>query len=89
MVTRSKFNRRRRASAGQTTIEYLMLLAMAAGTAFLVINGPVKTFSSLIVVTFRSTLANVVQNGAMLPGDTAEIGDSRHPSARDHGKRLH
>ena len=66
-----------------------MLLAMAAGTAFLVINGPVKTFSSLMIATFRSTLANVVQNGAMLPGDTAEIGDNRHPSAAAHGKRMH
>ncbi len=66
-----------------------MLIALAATSAVFVITGPVKNFTNIIVATFRSTLANVVQNGELLPGDTTAPGEPGHPSSAAHAKRLH
>ncbi len=90
MVRRiKKQGRKRRHQSGQTMVEYLMLIALAAGSAFLVVTGPVQTFTKLMVATLRSTLANVVQNGELRPGEQIEAGEGDHPSAKSHGKRLH
>jgi len=70
-------------------VEYLMVLALAAGSAYLVVTGPVQAFTRLMVATIRSTIVNVVQNAELRPGEQAETGSGDHPGAANRGKRLH
>jgi hypothetical protein len=81
--------RRHGRQSGQTMVEYLMLLALAAVTSYLVVTGPVQNFTRLMVATIRSTIVNVVQNAELRPGEQIEPGEGDHPSAANRGKRLH
>ena len=89
MVTKFKLRGSRRGESGQTMVEYLMLLALAAISSFFVVTGPVQNFTKLMVATIRSTIVNVVQNAELRPGQQVEPGEGDHPSAASHGKRLH
>ncbi len=87
MVTR--LHKRRPGQSGQTVVEYIMLLALAAGSSYLVVTGPVQNFSRLMVATIRSTIVNVVQNAELKPGQQIEAGQAGHPGGAVRGKRLH
>lgn len=66
-----------------------MLLALAAGSSYLVVTGPVQNFTRLMVATLRSTIVNVVQNAELRPGQQVNPGENDHPGQANRGKRLH
>jgi Flp pilus assembly pilin Flp len=75
--------------SGQTTVEYLLLLAMAFIVAYFMITGPLSQFTLLMLAQIRSAIANVVQNGELAAGQVYEAGDPGHPSASQRFKALH
>ena len=75
--------------SGQTTVEYLLLLAMTFITAYLMVTGPVSRFTQLMLFTIRASLANVVQNGELNPGQVYAPGQPGHPSSPTRFKALH
>lgn len=74
---------------GQTSLEYLLLLSVAFITSYIMITGPLATFTQLTLVTIRSALGNVIRNGEMKPGTVAEPGEDGHPSNPARLKPLH
>jgi len=74
---------------GQTMIEWLMLMALAFISAYLVITGPMATFTRQMLFTVRVGITNVVQNGDFKLGAPAQPGESGHPSDPSRGKALH
>ncbi len=81
-----------RGEKGQTTIEYLLLTAVAFLTSYLMITGPVGNFTRGMVDRLRGSMANIVQNGELAAapnGQAAQPGDSNHPSDPSRAKRLH
>ncbi len=74
---------------GQATVEYLLLMAVAFITTYLVITGPMGTFTQEMVGTIRAALVNVVQNGELTPGEVLRAGDSGHPGDPVRLKPLH
>lgn len=80
---------RRKNQRGQTTVEYLMLLAVTFLVSYLVIVGPMSNFTLLMIATIRSALINVVQNGELTPGEVLQPGQAGHPGDPARTKPLH
>ena len=78
-----------RDEGGQTTVEYLLLIAMSFLTAYFLVTGPVSKFTQLMLSTIRSSLANVVQNGEIASGQVFQPGQAGHPSDRKRFRPLH
>jgi hypothetical protein len=74
---------------GQTTLEYMLLLATTFIVSYLVITGPMGTFTRLMLATIRSALINVVQNAELTPGTVLQPGQSGHPGNPIRTKALH
>ena len=79
----------KRHNRGQTVVEYLMLMALAFITGYIVATGPMANFAKLMLATFRSSLVNVVQNAELKPGEQIEPGEGGHPSDPARAKPLH
>ncbi len=79
----------RSGARGQTTVEYLMLIAAAFITAYIMVSGPLSKFTSGMLGTMRGSLQNVVQNGEMTPGAAIQDGQRGHPSDPTRYKALH
>lgn len=75
--------------SGQTVVEYLLLMAAAFITSYIVMTGPMSKFTSLMLATIRSSLANVVQNGELQPGQVLQPGQGGHPGDPARSKPLH
>lgn len=74
---------------GQTVVEYLLLLAMAFITAYILMTiGPLPRFTTQMLADIRTRLGNVVRNGQMESQGT-EPGTSGHPSDPRRFKALH
>jgi hypothetical protein len=74
---------------GQTTLEYMLLLATTFIVSYLVITGPMSQFTQLMLATIRSALINVVQNGELTPGTVLQPGQAGHPGDPVRAKALH
>ncbi len=74
---------------GQTTVEYLLLLAAAFITSYIVMTGPMAQFTRQMIGTIRSSLVNVVQNGELTPGQVTTPGQNGHPGDPVRAKPLH
>ncbi len=74
---------------GQTTVEYLLLLAATFVTSYFVVTGPMSTFTRQLLGTIRSALVNVVQNGELTPGEVLNPGQSGHPGDPARAKPVH
>ena len=73
---------------GQTSVEYLLLLAMSFLMAYIVVRGPVSTFSSTMLRGIREGLSNVVEYGEMTKEDL-QMGQPNHPASAQRLKPLH
>lgn len=75
--------------SGQTTLEYMLLLATTFIVSYLVMTGPMSQFAQLMLATIRSALINVVQNGELTPGTVLQPGQAGHPGDPVRTKALH
>jgi uncharacterized protein (UPF0333 family) len=74
---------------GQTTLEYILLLAATFVTSYFVVTGPMANFTRNMLQTIRSALVNVVQNGELTPGEVLSAGQAGHPGDVARAKPLH
>jgi hypothetical protein len=74
---------------GQTTVEYLLLLAATFVTSYFVVTGPMSSFTRQLLTTIRSALVNVVQNGELTPGEVLSPGQSGHPGDPARARPVH
>ncbi len=88
-MKRRRRQRRLGNERGQTMVEYLMLLAAAFITTYIVMIGPMANFTKLMLATIRSAIVNVVQNGELQPGEVLQPGQSGHPGDPARAKPLH
>jgi len=79
----------REGQRGQTTIEYLMLIAAATVTALIIVNGPLATYTGKMLSDIRGSLGNLVRNGELSAGAPLEAGQAGHPSDGARMKALH
>lgn len=74
---------------GQTTIEYLLLMAVTFVVAYTMITaGPLPRFASGMLSDIRARLGNVVRNAEM-DNKGAEPGTAGHPSNPERLRPLH
>ncbi len=73
---------------GQTSIEYLLLLAATFFTAFLMVKGPLSGFTESFVNGTRIALKNYVQT-AEYETEEIQVGSQQHPSSSQRFKAVH
>lgn len=74
---------------GQTVVEYLLLLAMAFITAYILMTvGPLPRFTTQMLTDIRTRLGNVVRNGQM-ESQGLQPGSPGHPTDPRRFKALH
>jgi hypothetical protein len=74
---------------GQTTIEYLLLLSMVFITSYIILAGPLTTFTNNLFANLLSVLKSVVTNGELKTGDVSINGGAGHPMDPQRYKALH
>jgi len=74
---------------GQTSLEYLMLLSVAFIAAYIMVTGPLATFTRLTLATIRSGIQNTVRNGEWKDGDVIGPGEAGHPGDPSRFKAVH
>lgn len=70
-------------------MEYLLLMAVAFITAYIMITGPVSSFTIGMIQTLSAAMGNIVQNGDLKTGQVVPPGQSGHPSDPSRLKRVH
>ncbi len=76
------------ARAGQTTVEYLLLMAVAASVAYLVLTGPFATFTQLVITSISGALGNAVQY-AEVTTQTVSTTATQYPGNPARFRPLH
>ncbi len=79
----------RKGQGGQTSVEWLLLMAVAFITAYIVITGPVATFARDMVAGIKVGLLNIVQNAELTTSAPVTAGSAGHPSDPRRMKALH
>lgn len=79
---------KRRAERGQTSLEYLMLLAVAFIAAYLMVTKPVADFTKGLLTDIRNGMVNLVRN-AELGRESPEVGSPIHPSNPERLRPVH
>jgi len=74
---------------GQTTLEYLLLLSAAFISGYIVVTGPMNRAAEYAIVSFKSSITSIVQNGENTPGEVATPGSGNHPGNAKRYKALH
>ncbi len=74
---------------GQTSLEYLMLLSVAFIASYIIITGPLSTFTRLTIATIRSGIQNTVRNGEWKEGEVVGPGEKGHPGDPARLKPVH
>lgn len=69
-------------------VEYLLLLAAAFISGYIIVTGPLATFTSNMLGNIRGTVQNVVRTGE-LDAKGATPGQAGHPSRPERLKPLH
>lgn len=80
--------RKLRDKRGQTSVEYLMLLAVAFITAYIMVTGPLADFTTAMVDNIRNNIQNMVKH-AEWNGEGIEISNPLHPSNPERVRPLH
>ncbi|MBI1859301.1 MAG: hypothetical protein HYR96_00070 [Deltaproteobacteria bacterium] len=73
---------------GQTSIEYLLLTATAFMVSYLIITGPLSSFTKTLLSDIRNGLGNVVEH-AEWTTDSIEPGKGKHPGNPARLKPVH
>lgn len=85
---RAIFCRLKSDKRGQTFLEYLLLMAAAFLTSYLVITGPLSTFTRTLLTDIRNGLSNVVEH-AEWTSESIEPGKGKHPGNPERLKAVH
>lgn len=88
MTVKDKKVRAHRAQTGQTSLEYLMLLAVAFIAAYLMVTKPVADFTAGLLRDIRNGMVNLVRN-AELRRESPEVGSPIHPSNPERLRPVH
>jgi|GEM_PF-1153687 len=73
---------------GQTSVEYLLLMAVVFITGYLMMTGPVATFTAGMIQNIRAVTGNIIRN-AELDGESLTQGANNHPSDSRRLRALH
>lgn len=73
---------------GQTSIEWLMLTAVAFLAAYIVVTRPIATFTVNMLNNIRGGIQNLVLH-AEWSTESAEPGDAKHPASKERLKPKH
>jgi hypothetical protein len=73
---------------GQTSVEYLMLMAMAFITAYIIVTGPLATFTKGLFANLQEGIQNVITNAEWSPQEMP-VGSKAHPTSKEHFKPMH
>ena len=76
-------------NAGQTSLEYLLLLAVTFITTYLMISGPLANGTRQMLGNIRGGIRSTVQNGEWKNGDPAGPGEKGHPGSPERLKPVH
>jgi len=74
---------------GQTLIEYLLLTAFAFAATYLVVSGPINTFTRITLLRIRGGLQNTIRNGEWREDELVEPGEKGHPGDPARHQPLH
>lgn len=77
-----------RQKSGQTSLEYLLLMAAAFLTSYLVITGPLSGFTKQLLTDIRAGIGNVVSH-AEWTDESIERGKDKHPSNPQRLRPVH
>ena len=77
-----------RNNRGQTLVEYLLLLSAAFISGYVIVTGPLSTFTTNMIANIKGTIQNVVRTGE-LDSSGQVPGQSGHPTSRTRLKPLH
>lgn len=78
----------RKDQRGQTTVEWLMLMGAAFITSYLVLTGPLSSFTNDMLINIRQVTGNIVRNGE-LTNEGRTQGSRGHPSDKTRLRPLH
>jgi len=84
----SFLRKKSRDQRGQTAVEYLMLLAVAFITAYIMVTGPLASFTVNLLNNLRSGIRNTVQHGEW-SNEQIDFGNPRHPTSPERLRPLH
>lgn len=88
LLARQRRKRGGLGESGQTSVEYLMLLALVVIVAYLVITGPLSRFTNSVLLTIYNGVSQLVANGEWPPsGD--EVGTGTPEQERFSVRPLH
>ncbi len=74
---------------GQTSIEYLMLMAVTFVAAYIMITRPLAGFVSGMITEIRVGILNVIQHGEWAPGQIITPGQPGHPGDPKRLRPVH
>ena len=77
-----------RSQSGQTVVEYLLLLVVTFITAYIMMTGPLATFTRSMLIGLQQVMTNIVQHGE-LSTDEIKEGNPRYPSSQERLRAVH
>lgn len=66
-----------------------MLLSVAFIASYIMITGPLATFTKLTLFTIRGGIQNTVRNGEWREGEVIAPGEKGHPGDPDRLRAVH
>ncbi|MEZ4751230.1 MAG: hypothetical protein R3B54_11600 [Bdellovibrionota bacterium] len=69
-------------------MEYLLLLAVAFITTFIMMSGPIGNYVNNFITAMQTNMQNFIKNSEWGP-DEVDLNDSEHPSAPERLRPLH
>ncbi len=74
--------------SGQTLVEYLLLIAASAITAYLIVSrGPLPEFTMKMLQSLKGAITSILRTGEI--ENTGDFSDKRHPSSKERLKAVH
>jgi hypothetical protein len=70
-------------------VEYLLVMLMVFITAYIILSGPLTTFTNNLFANLLSVLKSVVTHGELKTGNVLINGGSGHPMDPQRFKALH
>ncbi|MCB0406421.1 MAG: hypothetical protein KDD51_16685 [Bdellovibrionales bacterium] len=77
-----------RNNRGQTAVEYLLLLAVAFITTFIMMSGPIGNYVGNFITAMQTNMQNFIKNSEWGP-DEVDLNDPEHPSSPQRLRPLH
>lgn len=81
--------RQLRNKRGQTSLEYLLLLAATFITAYIMVRGPIGKFTNQMFANIFSGLQNLITYAEWSSEDMEDVTKGSNPASPDRLKPLH